>query len=364
MPSPELFASRLQAQGLSRRPFTSSAEVVSRLGAVQAQDYLGAKWSLGLRMQSATDRMIDQAFNAGEILRTHILRPTWHFVAPADICWMLELTAPRVHAANAYMYRQQKLDDAIFERSNAIIADALHGGRYRTRAELGGDLARAGISAKGVRLSYIIINAELNALICSGPRRGKQFTYALLEERAARARKLSHEEALAELSARYFTGHGPATARDFSWWSGLTIKDVKVGIELAGERLTREEIDGEEYWFSAEAAQPDRLPEDRAFLLPTYDELLVGFSNFNQTRLGGREPAPGGTYDPTLIVDGKVAGSWKRRIEKDHITIQVLPFEYLGPKKEDAIRLAAGRFGEFLKMPVEISVGNSLDERP
>ncbi len=364
MPSPELFTRRLEAQGLSRRPFKSPAEVVSWLGAVQGQDYLGAKWSLGLRMHPATDQLIDQAFNAGEILRTHILRPTWHFVAPADIRWIQELTAPRVHTANAYMYRRLQLEDPIFRQSNAIIVDALRGGKHRTRVELGNELTRAGIRAEGVRLSYLIINAELSALICSGPRRGKQFTYALLDERVTQARKLAYEEALAELSVRYFTGHGPATARDFSWWSGLTIKDVKVGIGLAGERLSREEIDGVEYWFSAEVMQPEQPAALNAFLLPTYDELLVGFANFNQTRLGGREPAPGGIYDPTLLIDNEVAGSWKRRIEKDHVSIQVLPFTYLDRGKEEAIRLAAGRFGEFLKMPVEISIENPLDERP
>ncbi len=210
---------RLHNQLLIQHPFDQPNEVVAWLGAVQAQEYGHAKWALGMRLPGATDVDVERAIAEGSILRTHVMRPTWHFVTSADIRWMLELTGPRVHALNAYYYRQQGLDDALFARSNAVLAKALAGGNYLTRPELQAALAGAGIVADGgLRASYLMMRAELDMLICSGPRRGKQFTYALLDERAPAASSLPRDEALAELTRRYFTSHGPATLKDFAWW--------------------------------------------------------------------------------------------------------------------------------------------------
>src|SRR5262245_16578124 len=200
---------RLTQQQLSRQTFQSPVEVVRWLGAVQAQEYLLAKWALGLRMVKANDDRIEQAFADGAILSTHAMRPTWHFVAPEDIRWLLMLTGPRVHGVNGTMYRQLDLDTALLSRCNELIADALRGGRQLTRDELGVMLAEKGIAAEGMHLSYVMMHAELEAVVCSGARRGKQFTYALLDERAPETKSLTHEEALAELVRRYFTSHGP-----------------------------------------------------------------------------------------------------------------------------------------------------------
>jgi hypothetical protein len=239
---------RLQNQHIVGAPFARSEEVVAWMGAVQAQEYPGAKWALGLRMQGVKDTEIEQAFAEGKILRTHVMRPTWHFVAPADIRWMLELTAPRVHLANAYYYRMLELDDALFSRSKDAIANALRDGQQLTRAELAAVLAEAGIVAEGMRLGYIVHYAELEGIVCSGARRGKQFTYALLDLRAPQAKTLPRDEALAELTKRYFTSHGPAMIQDFVWWSGLTVADAKAGLEMAGSSLVKEVVDGRSYW--------------------------------------------------------------------------------------------------------------------
>src|SRR5690348_9989844 len=197
---------RLHNQFLSQQTFEKPEEVVQWLGAVQSQDYGAAKWALGLRLCGAIDDVIEQSFASGQILRTHIMRPTWHFVTPADIRWMLMLTAPRVHAASAYYYRTSELDDALFARSNAVLVEALQGGKQLTRTELASALQRAGIACDNLlRLGYIIIHAELDGIICSGARRGKQFTYALLDERAPQTRVVEREEALAEFALRYFT---------------------------------------------------------------------------------------------------------------------------------------------------------------
>src|SRR5713226_2242979 len=219
---------RLHNQLITRPMFEKPDDVVKWLGAVQAQDYAGAKWALGLRMQGVTDDVIEQAFADGAIIRTHVMRPTWHFVAPADIRWMLALTAPRI---NAYYNRKLELDDAVFRHSNAVLAKALQGGKQLTRSELASVLQLAGIAADNLlRSTYIIMRAELDGIVCSGARRGKQFTYALLDERVPQTRNLDRDEALAEFARRYFTSHGPATLQDFVWWSGLAAADAKAGL--------------------------------------------------------------------------------------------------------------------------------------
>jgi hypothetical protein len=351
---------RLCAQRITQDQFATPAEVVDWLGAVQAQDYAGAKWSLGLRLLEATDNALDAAFNAGTILRTHVMRPTWHFVTPADIRWLLELTAPRVNAANTGMYRRLELDDALFVLSNAVIVRALETGEYRTRDELAAALAEAGILADGLRLLYIFFRAELDALICSGPRRGKQFTYALLDQRAPRARTLPRDEALAELTRRYYAGHGPATVRDFAWWSGLTVADVKDGLGMAASHLAKEDVDGQTYWFAptqsglSDLSDPPESPRT-AYLLPTYDEFLIGFSQFDAARRGGQAGGEDPAFTSTILIDGKIAGSWRRSFRGKSVVVDLAPFAPLSPAYQEAVMSAARRFGEFLGMPVELA---------
>ncbi|MEJ2150131.1 MAG: winged helix DNA-binding domain-containing protein [Chloroflexota bacterium] len=347
---------RLAQQRLTANPLATPGEVVGWLGAVQAQDYYGAKWSLGLRMQNPTDDLIDQAFDEGAILRTHVMRPTWHLVTPDDIRWMLALTAARVKAANAYMCRQLELDEALFARSSPAIAGALEGGQCLTRAELGAKLAEAGIKAEGNRLNYVMMQAELDGVICSGPRRGRQHSYALLEERAPQARTLARDEALAELARRYFTGHGPATVHDFSWWSGLTVADAKTGVEMAAAHLAQEEIDGETHWLSEEIAASEAAleakPAPQALLLPTYDEFLVGYTAYDAARRAGREEV---AFNSALAIDGQIAGSWRRTLKRGTAVVELAPFEPLTDAQAEAVGDAARRYGEFLGLNVVLS---------
>ncbi len=240
----DLLARRLKNQRLSQTSFRKPEDVVAWLGAVQAQEYPGARWALGLRAKGLTDAAVERAFDDGRILRTHVMRPTWHFVTPADIRWLLALTSPRVHAASAYIYRQTGLDPAGLKRSRVIFERALRDRVHLTRAELGAALARGGLVAAGLRLASFVMHAELEGVICSGPRRGKQFTYALLDERAPGARTLDRDQSLAEIVRRFFTSHGPATVRDFVWWSGLTVRDAQAGIEMVKPPLARH-VNGE-----------------------------------------------------------------------------------------------------------------------
>src|SRR5687767_13630333 len=270
---------RLHNQFLSRPDFTEPEQVVKQLGAVQSQDYAGGKWALGLRMKGGTDAALDKAFNEGRILRTHILRPTWHFVAPEDIRWMLALSGPRVHVVNGFLYRQQELGPTIIKKSYAVLEKALQGSKQLTRTELGSAFEQAGIkNAQGIRLAYFVMSAELDGIICSGGRRGKQFTYVLLEERVPEVKALTQEEALVELMRRYFATRGPATLHDFTWWSGLTMADAREGIEALKSQFVSEVIDGNTYWFDNSISPvKERFPT--AHLLPNYDEYFIGFKD-------------------------------------------------------------------------------------
>ncbi len=254
---------------------------MSWLGAMQAQEYTSAKWAIGLRLHNIQEADIDQAFNVGAILRTHLLRPTWHFVIPADIRWLLALTAPRVNAINAFMHRKLELDNKVLKRSNDALAKSLEGGKQLTRTELKTKLEKKKIIADGLRLGYIMAQAELDGIICSGPKEGKQFTYALLEERVPPVKHLNKDEALAELSKRYFSSRGPATLKDFSTWSGLSCVDVKSGLGMVKSQFVQEKINNEDYYFLPSVSINKEV--QNAYLLPIYDEYIMGYKNRSAT---------------------------------------------------------------------------------
>lgn len=344
---------RLSQQRLTRDQFATPSEVVGWLGAVQSQEYQPATWSLGMRLQGATSAEIDRAYDEGSILRTHIMRPTWHFVTPEDIRWLLALTAPRVKRTIANYSRQAGLDEATFARGNEVIAAALRGGKRLLRTELGEALTAAGVDiGDRMRLQFIVMNAELDGIICSGPRRGKQFSYALLAERAPQAKTLPREEALAELTRRYFTSHGPATVRDFSWWSGLTLGDAKSGLALVSDGLAHEEIEGQTYYVAADAL-PAADATHEAFLLPTYDEMLVGYTGFAAATMGGRPRDNPNQFSATVVIGGRVVAHWRRDITPKAAVIEIAPFAPLSDEQRAAIFAAAGRYGQFFGVSVE-----------
>jgi hypothetical protein len=346
---------RLHSLRLSGAPLQAPEDVVGWLGAVQSQDYGPAKWSVAQRTGGTFDAALDQAFADGTILRTHVLRPTWHFVVPADIRWMLELTAPRVHALNAYHYRQLGLDDAVREKTNALLVGALRGGAQRTRKELGALLEGAGVALGGFRLGYLLMNAELDGIVCSGALRGRQHTYALLEERAPPARRLDRGEALAELTLRYYTSHGPATVKDFGWWSSLTAADIRDGLEMVASRLEREVVDGVTYWF-APPAPARAAASPTVHLLQGYDEYIVGYSESKSVlNLSGRTlPQARPVFNGVAILDGQVAGHWKRTQRRDSVAFEVALYEPFDDAQARALQAAADRQGEFLGVPATV----------
>jgi winged helix DNA-binding protein len=355
MINPDIAQRRLHNQHITRRTLETPQALVEWLGAVQAQDYAAAKWALGLRMHGMTDDEIEQAFTDGAILRTHVMRPTWHFVSPADIRWLLALTAPRVHQALASYSRKLELDDAVFGRTNDVLASALQGGKQLTRDELASALQQAGIATEGEqRITHIVMRAELDGIICSGARRGKQFTYALLAERAPQARSLDRDEALAELTVRYFTSHGPATVQDFVWWSGLTAVDARAGLAMVTSRLLNETVGGQTYWFSP-AMPPGQYLSQAAYLLPNFDEYTVGYTDrsaiFDALHTSKLDPR-GGLLTNTMVLDGQVIGTWRRTFRKTGVVIEANPYVSLSNTEICAFAGPASQYGTFLQMHV------------
>jgi Winged helix DNA-binding domain len=348
---------RLQNLRLSGLKFAAAEEAVHWLGAVQSQDYGPAKWSIGERTDGVGDAAIDRAYVAGTILRTHVLRPTWHFVTPADIRWLLKLTGPRVHVQNAYMYRQLGLDDAVREHCTALVAAALNGGNHLTRKELAAVLQSAGIAAEGFRLAYILMSAELDGVICSGPPRGRQHTYALLDERVPETAGPTGDAALAELILRYFASHGPATVKDLRWWSSLTMADITTGIEMVGSQLEREIVDGVPYW-SVPQAPPPGITSPRVHLLQGYDEYLMGYSESKYVSVGRQLSLPPGTKIPNgvMIVDTQLAGHWKRTVRSRSVTFEVALYEPFDDHQMTALHAAADAHAAFLDLTAVVEV--------
>ena len=304
------------------------------LGAVQSQDYAGAKWGVAQRSAPVTNAELDRLFAEGAILRTHVMRPTWHFVLPEDIRWLLTLTAPRVRQARAFVCRREGLDEAVFARSHRILERALRDRAYKTRTELGMALAAAGVVADRFRLGCLMMRAELDGVICSGPRRGKQSTYALLDERAPAGRAFQRDEALVELATRYLASHGPALLTDFTWWSGLTVADARRAFGLAGSRLVEEG----DLW---SAAGDEPAPEAAsAHLLPNYDEYLVAYRG-QTLRLG---------LGHIAVVDGQAAGHWRPTLTRGAVDVDFHPTRPLAEPAGKLVAAQIERYRRFMGM--------------
>jgi hypothetical protein len=336
-------------------PARGPEDVVKWLGAVQAQEYGPAKWALALRSpEGTTETEIERAIDEGRILRTHLLRPTWHFVTPSDIRWMLELTARQVHRAMSSYNLRLGLDGPVMTRAASVIERALGDGQYLTRGELAAQLQHAGLPARSTELAHIVMYAELEGLICSGPRRGKQFTYVLLAHRAPRAliaQPLPRDEALAELTRRYFRSHAPATIRDFVWWSGLKTTEARRGLEMNQARS--QEVDGLRYWTLGRAPRTRMSRNATVHLLPVYDEYLVAYRDHHAV------PRPAyalGDFQHALVIAGQVAGRWRILRRDDGVVVEVTARRRLSTVERRALAQAAARYGQFLQMPVSLSV--------
>jgi hypothetical protein len=341
---------RLNNQFLLERPFRAAAQVVKTLGAVQAQDYVGAKWALALRMKMPTDMAIEGAMTRGEIVRTHVLRPTWHFVTPTDLRWMLALTAPRINVRMKPYNVHMALDAATFRKANDVMARALEGGKQLTRQELATEMRHAGLKIQSVQhLAHLMMQAELDLVVCSGALRGKQFTYALIDERVPATPALDRDEALLRLTRVYFESRSPATLQDFSWWSGLTSGDAKRGAEMA--KLGTVTVDGRKY-HTRDARRPAARRGPVAHLLPNYDEYFIGHKD--RSAIGHRlrrdrvRWPEGSSFGNVIALDGQLVGSWTRVLTRKGIAIDVRFVVRPKPKERQAIARAAAEYARFL----------------
>ncbi|WP_426671531.1 winged helix DNA-binding domain-containing protein [Mucilaginibacter sp. McL0603] len=340
---------RLLNQHLASPIFTNPADIVYYMGAIQAQDYSGAKWAIAQRLQGATDALIEKAFTDGDIIRTHVMRPTWHFVHPEDIRWMLQLTSARVQATASTYYKQHQLDHKVFSDSEKAIALALQGSKQLMRDEVADVLQQAGIATNELRFIHIMMQMELIGLVCSGGRQGKQFTYTLFDERVPSTKVIDRQDALAALTERYFTSHGPATLQDYVWWSGLTVVDAKTGLEMVKHKLSSETIDGNAYWFTERLDAPENKTPT-TFLLPNYDEYIVSYkdrsASIESSDINKADPR-GTIFNHTIIINGRICAIWKRTIGTNKVDIEVIPFKPLSKVNQAAITSAAKRYAKF-----------------
>jgi len=349
MRSDHIALRRLDAQRISWTPFARAVEVVAWLGAVQAQDYFGALWAVGLRLTDGTERDVERAIAERLVVRTWPMRGTLHFVAAADARWMTELLAGRPAAAAAGRLRSYGIDAKVLSRARRVLLRRLQGGRQLSRPDVYSALEDGGIATGDQRGLHILWRLAQDCVVCFGPRHGKQHTFVLFDEWLPDAKRLSREEALATLAQRYFRSHGPATLRDFAWWSGLPVADARSAIALAGDRLANELHDGEHLW-SAELGVGPLERRGCTQILPAFDEFLVGYTDRGAALdvAASERVVGGGIFHPVVVHDGRVVGTWRRETTRREVVCSVAPFVALGHGRARAVKAALERYARFL----------------
>jgi Winged helix DNA-binding domain len=350
---------RLRNQRLIGKHFARPEQAVAWHLAMQSQDFGGAKWAVGQRTANATDESVESAFARGKLLRTHVLRPTWHFVTPADVRFLLELTAPRIRAFAVPYFRKHGLDAAALKRSRRVLEKSLADGQPRTREELSRELEAASLPIRGEALSYQLIAAELDAVLISGPRRGKQHTYVAFDSRVPVTSRLERDEALGQLARRYLAAHGPGVAQDLAWWAGLTIADAKRGIDGVASELGSALIDGKLYWFLPLERDPS-FESPVARLLPNYDEQLIAYkhrANAVDASVLTRASPGSAIFDGhLLLIDGLLAGGWRRELGSRDVEIEVEFARRASAVEKRAVAAEAARYAAFVGLTPKLRI--------
>jgi hypothetical protein len=355
----EIRRRRMAGQQLTRPRFTDAGQLVRWMGAVQAQDLLGSRWALGVRLRSASESDVEASVAARAIVRTWPMRGTLHYVSADDVRWMLRLLTPRVLARSAGRYRELELDAAAFQRAARVLTRAL-AGRALTRAEVYDVLGRGRVSPEGQRGIHILGHLAQQGLICLGARRGKQPTFVLLDEWVPKSRDLSREEALATLAERYFASHGPATRHDFAWWTGLRLKEAEAAIGAAGSRVVREAHEGGPLFSSSASGASPAVTRTSAVLVPAWDEYVVAYKD-RAAALEGAPPLGDRAYpvgSSLVVIDGRVRGSWRRLLGGSRVRVRVTFWSPATREEAGAVEAAAEQYGRFLGLEVDV------DSRP
>lgn len=328
-------------------PADTPEQVVARLGAVQAQDYLGALWAIGVRTKAAREADVERAIVDRHFVRTWPMRGTLHFVRAEDAKWMTALLAPRMVKRAAARLRELGLDAKVIAKARAVVEKQLAGGKQLARRDLYTLFERAKLPTAGGRGMHLLWHLAHDLVICFGPRAGKQPTFVLLDDWLPAARTLPHDEALAALAQRYFVGHGPATLVDFAWWSGLNQSEAKRAIEAAA--IGRDTIAGTHYFATSSPASRGKPPS--ALLLPAFDELLVAYADRTAMLAAAdtkRVNAGGGILKPVILAGDRVIGTWQRRLERGRVRFERAPFRRLDRDAERALAAAEARYLRFL----------------
>ena len=355
-PGQRLARLRLASQGLAGSRAASPAEVVRSMMAMQAQDFAGAKWSVGVRLPGSTEAQVDRALAEGSIVRSWPMRGTLHFVAPEDLGWILKLTTDRLIAGAARRLAALELDEKQLETARAAAQDALHGGRALTRVQMHDVFAKAGVSPRSQRGYQILWYLAQTGTLCFGPPQPKQQTFVLLDEWVSKPRRLERDEALGELAERYFASHGPSTLKDFAWWSSLRMKDARTALAVASPRLAEMEVEESTYYLSPDAdagpgagAGEPTMPATMA--LPAFDEFLLGYQDRSAQvpieHAGKVMPPGGGTFLPTIVAEGIVVGTWTRTSTARGIKLNIAPFRTLNRGLEAGFARAAADYAAF-----------------
>jgi hypothetical protein len=351
MISTEIAYRRLISQQLEHNNLVTPKEVVAWMGAMQAQDFPMAKWAVGVRLPGSTEAIIETAINQGEILRTHLLRPTWHFVSAEDIRWMLDLTATHIKKAQSSRDRVLELSEEVYSHSNRVIGEALRDGSHLTRDALVTELNKAGIATDHNRAAHLLARAEIEKIICSGAIFHGKPTYASLDKRVPQTKGMLREEALAELARRYFTSRSPATLQDFTWWSGLPVKATFEGLELIRSELIAEDINGTTYWLTADGLTRFQM-QPVVQLLPPFDELIISYTDRSapipaEFEMHMKQISDRGVFRPIIVFNGQIIGIWKRTVVKENLMLEIQLFPTDNSLPLDLIQKAADQYGRF-----------------
>jgi hypothetical protein len=351
---------RLLSQQIAKPTFTKAKDLVAWMGVLQAQDYNMAKWAIGIRLPKATEQMVEAAIHNGDILRTHLLRPTWHFVSADDVYWMLSLSAPKIKAKLKTRHKQLELTDALCNKSNKLIEKALTKNGHLTRKELVAALKAAKFAVDENRSSHLLLWAELDGLICSGHLKDKEPTYALLNEWVPKKKTLNKEESLAELAGRYFNSHAPATLQDFVWWSGLNITEAKQALGLIKDNFQSATIGDKMYWLPQSFSFPVKK-QSAVYLLPAFDEYIISYKD-RSAILSDKNTktaiSDNGIFWPVIIINGKATGVWKRTIKKDKTIVETTFFTAPPSAIKKSLKKAAEAYGQYLGNSNQVYLSN------
>jgi hypothetical protein len=352
----EIARYRLRNQQIAQSGFKTAKQLVAWMGAIQAQDVSMAKWAIGIRLPESTEKIIDSAIDTGEVIRTHLLRPTWHFVSCNDIYWMLELSANQIKASMKSRDKELELSEVVYKKSYSVLEKSFSTIKNLSREDLVTELSRAKIPTNENRASHILMRAELDGLICSGSIKNSKQTYALLQEKVPVMKRLKHEESLAQLAQNYFKSHGPATIQDFTWWSGLPASQARFALESVKAFFYHEKIGDKQYWFPD--LKYDQMPDrSKVYLMPAYDEFIISYKDRSSSLIvedHKKAVSTNGIFRPIIVIDGKVEGIWKRTIQKDKIVLETRFFRKPGKKIKSRVDKAILSYGKFLKNEKEI----------